>query len=293
MTAEVQNKTETVKKPAAENVLRPEKEWPWRLAGSLAVLLFIAFWAGLALTLKNDWVNKKIDGWKSEFYDWAAAQGFVLDDVVISGRDKTSKEEINALLQLKRGDNILKIDVYDIKQKLEQLPWVREAVVHKRFFPNILHIEVREKEVKAIWQINEKFYPLDADGKVIEAEYHISEPILLIVGAGAPENFKNLMEALKDEKYDYLEKVKVANFISGRRWNLILNDIREGITVKLPEENIGEAWKKLLKLNETKGIFKRKLTIIDLRLPHKIVVKLRKTRGEPPVKLNNQTERKT
>lgn len=293
MTAEVQNKTEMVRKTTAENVLRPEKEWPWRLAGSLAVLLFIGFWAGLALTLKNDWVNKKVDGWKSEFYDWAAAQGFVLDDVVISGRDKTSKEEINALLQLRRGDNILKIDVYDIKQKLEQLPWVREAVVHKRFFPNILHIEVREKEIKAIWQINEKFYPLDADGKVIEAEYHISEPILLIVGAGAPENFKNLMEALKDEKYDYLEKVKVANFISGRRWNLILNDIREGITVKLPEENIGEAWKKLLKLNETKGIFKRKLTIIDLRLPHKIVVKIRKSGREGKPQLNkNAAEHK-
>lgn len=283
MTEEVSNKTAEIKKTPADNVLRPEKEWPWRLAGSLAVLLFIAFWAGLVLTLKNDLVNKKIDGWKNEFYDRAAAQGFVLDDVVISGREKTSMEEINALLQLKRGDNILKIDVYEIKQKLEQLPWVQEAVVHKSFFPNVVQIEMREKEVKAIWQINEKFYPLDAEGKVIDAAYHISEPILLIVGAGAPENFKNLMEALKDEKYDYLEKVKVANFISGRRWNLILNDIREGITVKLPEENIGEAWKKLLKLNETKGIFKRKLTIIDLRLPHKIVVKIRKSRrGETP-----------
>jgi len=149
-----------------------------------------------------------------------------------------------------------------------------------------LQIEIHEKEVKAIWQINEKFYPLDAEGKIIEAEFHVSEPILLIVGAGAPENFKNLMMALKDEKYDYLDKVKVANFISGRRWNLILNDIREGVTVKLPEENIAAAWKKLLKLNETKGIFKRKLTIIDLRLPNKIVVKIRKSGSDKAPKLN-------
>ncbi|MBS4773367.1 MAG: FtsQ-type POTRA domain-containing protein [Proteobacteria bacterium] len=281
MAEQALNITEEIKKPAPdnpENIVRPEKEWPWRLAGSLGVLLFIAFWAGLVLTLKNDLVNKKIETWKNGFYDWAAEQGFVLDDVLVSGRDKTSKKEINDLLALKRGDNILKIDVYDIKQKLEKLPWVREVTVHKSYFPNVVHIEIQEKEVKAIWQINEKFYPLDAEGKVIEAEFHISEPILLIVGSGAPENFKNLMEALNDGKYDYLDKVKVANFISGRRWNLILNDIREGITVKLPEENIGEAWKKLLKLNETKGIFKRKLTIIDLRLPHKIVVKIRKAR---------------
>lgn len=286
MAKEAQNKSEEIKKPAADNVVRPDKEWPWRLAGSLGVLLFIAFWAGLVLTLKNDLVNKKIEIWKNDFYGWAAGQGFVLDDVVVSGRDKTSQEEINALLNLQRGDNILKIDVYEIKEKLEKLPWVREVTVHKSYFPNVVHIEIQEKEVKAIWQINEKFYPLDAEGKVIEADFHVSEPILLIVGAGAPENFKNLMEALKDGKYDYLDKVKVANFISGRRWNLILNDIREGITVKLPEENIGEAWKKLLKLNETKGIFKRKLTIIDLRLPNKIVVKIRKSRRGEETKLN-------
>ena len=102
-----------------------------------------------------------------------------------------------------------------------------------------------------------------------------------------------MLEAIKDDGDTYLQRIKVANFISQRRWNLILDDIKEGITVKLPEEDIEDAWKKLLKLNETKGILKRKLTIIDLRLPHKIVVKLRKTRGEPPVKLNNKTERKT
>ena len=276
MVKEKQSKTEEVKKPMADNVVRPEKEWPWRLLGSLGILLFIFFWVGVVLTLKNDLINKKIDSLKNEFYDWAATQGFVLDDVVVSGRDKTSKEEIN----------ILKIDVYDIKQKLEQLPWVKHVSVHKRYFPNVLQIEIHEKEVKAIWQINEKFYPLDAEGKIIEAEFHVSEPILLIVGAGAPENFKNLMMALKDEKYDYLDKVKVANFISGRRWNLILNDIREGVTVKLPEENIAAAWKKLLKLNETKGIFKRKLTIIDLRLPNKIVVKIRKSGSDKAPKLN-------
>ena len=161
------------------------------------------------------------------------------------------------------------------------------------FFPNVININLEEKEVRAIWQINEKFYPIDGDGKVIDANFRTQEPILLIVGAGAPENLKRLLEAIKDDGDTYLQRIKVANFISQRRWNLILDDIKEGITVKLPEEDIEDAWKKLLKLNETKGILKRKLTIIDLRLPHKIVVKLRKTRGEPPVKLNNKTERKT
>ena len=278
MADEVENiSPQPVVAQAGEKVLRLEREWPYRLAGGLVIFGTIALLAGIILTLKNDLVNKRIQEVKEEFYDWAGTQGLTLDDVVVTGRKRTTLNEINRLVDFKRGDNMLKIDVYDIKRKLETLPWVKTANVRRSFFPNVININLEEKEVRAIWQINEKFYPIDGDGKVIDANFRTQEPILLIVGAGDT----------------YLQRIKVANFISQRRWNLILDDIKEGITVKLPEEDIEEAWKKLLKLNETKGILKRKLTIIDLRLPHKIVVKLRKTRGEPPVKLNNKTERKT
>lgn len=264
------------KNTPANNVLRLEREWPWRLAGTVAVLGFIFVLAAIILTLKNDLVNKRINEIRDRLFEWGGTQGLVLEDIVISGREHTTKAEINQVLKLERGANMLKLDVYKLKQQLETLPWVKEAIVQKGFFPNVVNIRLIEREVKAIWQINEKFYPLDADGEVIKADYRVSEPILLIVGAGAPENFKNLMAALKTEDKDYISRVKVANFISGRRWNLILDDIRNGITVKLPEENIAQAWKKLVKLDETKGIFKRKLTIIDLRLPDKVVVKLRR-----------------
>lgn len=294
MADEVENiSPQPVVAQAGEKVLRLEREWPYRLAGGLVIFGTIALLAGIILTLKNDLVNKRIQEVKEEFYDWAGTQGLTLDDVVVTGRKRTTLNEINRLVDFKRGDNMLKIDVYDIKRKLETLPWVKAANVRRSFFPNVININLEEKEVRAIWQINEKFYPIDGDGKVIDANFRTQEPILLIVGAGAPENLKRLLEAIKDDGDTYLQRIKVANFISQRRWNLILDDIKEGITVKLPEEDIEEAWKKLLKLNETKGILKRKLTIIDLRLPHKIVVKLRKTRGEPPVKLNNKTERKT
>lgn len=291
------NKTKTDNQPEVSKVqtgavLRPEREWPWRLAGTIAVLGFIFVLAAIIITLKNDLVNKRIDEIKDCLFEWGGRQGLVLEDIVVSGREHTSKAEINQVLGLERGANMLKLDVYKVKQQLETLPWVKEAMVRKGYFPNVVNIRLIEREVKAIWQINEKFYPLDADGEVIKADYRIDEPILLIVGAGAPENFKNLMQALKNEDNDYISRVKVANFISGRRWNLILDDIRDGITVKLPEENIAQAWKKLVKLDATKGIFKRKLTIIDLRLPDKVVVKLRRGGSGKTFELQKAAEHK-
>ena len=287
MEQEAETKTST----PVENVLKPQREWPLRLVGTLFVLAFIFLLAALILTLKNDLVGKRLQELQEELYAFGGEQGMVLEDIVVTGRERTTKEELNQALGLKRGDNMLKINVYDIKEKVEQLPWVKQAFVRRSLLPNVLHIDIEERQVKAIWQINEKFYPLDEDGKIIEADYQITEPILLIVGAGAPENFKNLLDALKDGDKNYIERVKVANFISGRRWNLILDDIRTGITVKLPEDDIAKAWKKLVKLDETKGIFKRKLTIIDLRLPNKVVVKLRKGSEDEPEKLKNTKER--
>ena len=278
------------KKQAGNNVLSLEREWSLRLAGSIIVLAFIALLAAIILTLKNDLVNKRINETQEAFYDWVGSIGFVLNDVVVTGRGKTTLKEIENALNLKRGDNILKINLFDLKEKLEKLPWVKEAEVRRSFFPNVITINLKEKEVHAVWQISEKFYPLDEDGKIIDADFRATDPVLLIVGAEAPDNMKNLLDSLKKGDPMYLKRIKVANFISQRRWNLILDDIREGITVKLPEDNISEAWNKLIKLNETKGILKRKLTIIDLRLPNKVVVKIRKSKKEEVVKLNKSKE---
>ena len=286
--------TENTTNKNNENVVfKLEPEWVYRLVGNLVVLLFIVLVCGIILTLKNDLVNKRIEEVKENIFDFAGRQGLQLGDIIITGRQMTTQEEILDAVKLNRGDNMLKIDVFAIKKEVEKLPWVKSANVRRSFFPNVVKIDIQEKSVKAIWQINEKFYPLDEDGEVINADFRVKEPILLVVGEGAPENMNRFLKIIAQNDESYLSRIKVANFISQRRWNLILDDIHDGITIKLPEDNIDKVWKKLIKLDETKGILKRKLTIIDLRLPHKIVVKIRKTSGDASKLLKNALERRT
>lgn len=261
-----------------EKVMRPMKKWPGRLRASLFVLAMIILIASLIVILKNDLVNKKIIETQNAILDLVGEKGFGLDDIVIRGRERTTLDEIKQIIKLKRGDNILKVDVKKLKQNVETLPWVRDVKINRTFFPNVIQIEINERQVLAIWQLNERFYPLDMDGYVIEADYRPSKPMLLIVGAGAAENIIPFLDMVKKISPDFLERIKVANYISKRRWNVILDDIKDGITIKLPEEKVETAWKKLIKLDVSQGILKRKLTIIDLRLEDKITVKLRKAK---------------
>ena len=267
------------------------REWPFRLAGNLFLLGVIFMLASVIITIKTNLIGRKHTDLSTEFYNYSAGLGFKIDDIVITGRDKTAKQDILNALQLSRETNILNLDLRDLQQKVEQLPWVRHAVVKRRFFPNIIQIDIRERQVQSIWQLDHKFRPIDGEGNVIEADYTPDHPILLIVGEGAPENITALMKSITDDQ-NIFERIKVANYISGRRWNIVLDDVENGITVKLPEKHIDEAWKKLLKLNTTQGLLKRKLTIIDLRFPNKVIVKLGKMTPEERKKLKDVKERR-
>lgn len=267
------------------------REWPFRLAGNLFLLGVIFMLASVIITIKTNLIGRKLTDLSTEFYNYSAGLGFKIDNIVITGRDKTAKQDILNALQLSRETNILNLDLRDLQQKVEQLPWVRHAVVKRRFFPNIIQIDIRERQVQSIWQLDHKFRPIDGEGNVIEADYTPDHPILLIVGEGAPENITALMKSITDDQ-NIFERIKVANYISGRRWNIVLDDVENGITVKLPEKHIDEAWKKLLKLNTTQGLLKRKLTIIDLRFPNKVIVKLGKMTPEERKKLKDVKERR-
>lgn len=273
------------------NVVALPGEFGYRLVGNAVVLALIFLLGFVTLLLNSDIVARQISEWKEEWFAYTADAGFTLDDIVITGRDKTSRREIAEALNLQRGDNFLKINIYEIKKKTESLPWVRKAVIRRSFFPNVLQIDIEEKQVRALWQIKERFHPVDFDGNVIDAPYKPSKPILLIVGEGAPQHINALLKIVNSDEA-LAKRIKVANFISQRRWNLIFDDIKNGITVKLPERSVDEAWKKLVKLEKTKGILKRKLTIIDLRLKNKVIFELKRSDKSKSVKLKNIKETK-
>ena len=259
----------------AESKIYENVVWPYRLVGNL--LLICAIWVVTVcvITVRHNLVGKQIDSLLADVYNKSATIGWGLDDITLEGRQKTSVTDVMQVVELQRGDNILEINLQEVRDRIKSLPWVKDVTVIRRYFPNIIHISIKEKTVKSIWQYKNEFYPIDEDGQIIETEYVPQKNILQIIGEGAPENLNNLLQIIEPDK-ELFSRLKAANFISKRRWNLIFDDVEHGITVKLPEEDVAAAWKKLVKLDKTRGILKRKLTLIDLRLKNKVVVRLNK-----------------
>jgi cell division protein FtsQ len=97
-------------------------------------------------------------------------------------------------------------------------------------------------------------------------------PLPIIHWGEAPANIYNLFDIIS-EYPDLKERIKGATFIKKRRWDIYLDDIKEGLLIKLPEEYPESALKKLIDMEKKYKVFKRKLTLIDLRLPDRIDIK--------------------
>jgi cell division protein FtsQ len=65
--------------------------------------------------------------------------------------------------------------------------------------------------------------------------------------------------------------MRAAVLVAGRRWDLHLE---EGVTVKLPEKGIRQALAQLVKLDAEHGLLSRDVTVVDLRLPDRVTVRL-------------------
>lgn len=288
--------SEAKKIPAPQKItnqkIYPPFLWPYRLVGNVFLLTALVFFCFGVMVIKNNLVSQQLSSVSDYFYGITSYLGFTVDDILVYGRNKTDIEDINNIVGTNRGDNILKVDIREIKSELEKLPWVKSATVIRNYLPNILKIEIKEKEVKSMWQINNVFYPIDGEGAVINAEYVPSSPTLLLVGKGAPQHMNELLEVITVDEEIY-QRIKVANYISERRWNIILDDIENGITVKLPAQDMDKAWKKLLKLNKTQGLLKRKLTIVDLRFENKVLIKTGRSSEGERLKLGSNKESNT
>ena len=106
--------------------------WPYRLLGNLLLIGGIWLITFGVITIRHNLVSKHIDSLMTELYNKTATVGWGLDDVTLEGRSKTSKDDVLRVIGLKRGDNILEIDLNAVCEKVKTLPWVRDASVSRR-----------------------------------------------------------------------------------------------------------------------------------------------------------------
>ncbi len=206
------------------------------------------------------------------FQEAALSAGIRLDEIFVSGREKTPKKELLDALNAARGMPLTAVDIDLARDNIRRLPWVKSVRIERRL-PCCLYVRLQERTPVAVWQHNGLYNPVDEDGQVVETKAEKLNGLPLVVGEDAPEKTPEFLKFIAQEP-EVAKRVKAAVRVGRRRWNVILDDLEKGITVYLPEKDPASAWGRLARLDRTQAILKRRITLIDLRLPDKLTVRI-------------------
>lgn len=260
---------------------------PPRREGALLALLLVAA-IGLVAALAAGtwaWMNGRAQAALVEAgqatVEAAAELGLRLRQVSVEGREHTRASEILAALDLPQGAPLLALDPTAARERLESLPWVKEASVERRL-PDLVHVRLKERTPIALWdQGGGHFLLVDADGVAISDDLRGYADLPVISGAGAPKAAADLFTMLGGEPA-LARRVRAAVRVGERRWNLWIDGVgADGLEVRLPETDPARALSRLARLDEREALLARDLRVIDLRLPDRLVVRLNEDDATP------------
>ena len=256
------------REPPPRLVALVERHVPRRGGIAATVLLLLAS-AGFGIS-KGGHVDEFTTALSDTRNAIANSLGFKITTVAINGRKQLSQDEVLAIGGVNGRSSLLFLDATAVRDRLKANPWIADATVIK-FYPGSLEIDIVERSAFALWQKDGKLSVIADDGAVLEPYLQLRFLSLpLVVGKGAQTRARDFLALLA--RYPQVNNVtKAAIYVGERRWNLLTKD---GLDIRLPEHDVGNALATLSKLDQEDHLFSRDIVAIDMRLTDRLTVQL-------------------
>ncbi|MFO1210567.1 MAG: cell division protein FtsQ/DivIB [Amaricoccus sp.] len=199
---------------------------------------------------------------------------FVITSIDVPGVSRDLAEQIRVAAFVRLPVSSLELDVGAVRERIEALSAVERARV--RALPSgVLQIEAVERVPVVVWRAPDGIELLDRNGvRVAEVDSRLRRPDLpLIAGVGANQHVPEAL-ALLQVAQPIAPRVRGLVRMGERRWDLVLD--RDQV-VKLPEADPAQELGEVMALDKAEELFKRDLSVVDLRDPRRPMLRLTDT----------------
>jgi cell division protein FtsQ len=200
---------------------------------------------------------------------------FEVQKLSVSGLKRVEENQVLAKAGFDVGTNVFRVNLDEIRERVEELPWVRHALV-ERVLPDKIIIKIVEREPIGLARINGEVFQFDVDGKILDPDP--------VNGASFP-----ILDGLRTGDHTgNLEKVEVYRHVVDDLGQTALsevhiNDKREVTVVSASDPlliNLGAVefrtrWVKYLQLKPEIQRQYPQAVRVDLRFRNQVIVKLR------------------
>tara|TARA_B100001741_G_C16534853_1_gene591377 strand:- start:979 stop:1779 length:801 start_codon:yes stop_codon:yes gene_type:complete len=229
----------------------------------LIITIFFTIFGYKLIDNKNLEISKKIE--KFFLLSFFTSQ-FKIEKIQISGIENIKERTILKSLNIEQGSSIYKIDLKNMHKNLKNINFVSKATIERKF-NNTLKINIIEKKPVGILQKNNNYKIIASDGSLIDVQdiYEFSH-LPIFIGKNVEKKVNEILSLL--DETGFKKFIWSVTLINERRWNL---NLKNGITILLPEKQFSLSLKKINNLNKKHNFLASNLVEIDLRDKNKII----------------------
>jgi cell division protein FtsQ len=195
--------------------------------------------------------------------DIVVASGFGIEQISLVGHRFTTDAQLYAALMHHGARSQFSFDAEAARLRVEALPWIDKARV-SRVLPSGIRVEMTERQAVAVWLDGDAHVLVDATGRrLARVPASALAELPRITGAGAPAAVGQLLQTLALHP-GIRSRMEFARRQGERRWTL---ELAPGVTVHLPEHDLGPALQRLADLDAANELKSEGRLIVDLRHP--------------------------
>ena len=204
-----------------------------------------------------------------------SAKRFEVQKLSVAGLKHVRESEVLGKAQFELGTNAFRVDLNEIRSRVEELDWVRHASV-QRVLPDQIIINIVEREAIGLTRIKGEIYQFDVDGKIlnVDAESTTSFPILDSLRPGDHAGNLRKVEVYRSVLDDVGQTALSEIHVNDNR-DVTVVSASDPVMVNLGTGDFRTRWTRYLQLKPQIQQQYPEAVRVDLRFKNQVIIRMK------------------
>jgi cell division protein FtsQ len=199
---------------------------------------------------------------------------FEVQKLSVSGLKRVEENQVLAKAGFDLGTNVFRVKLDEIRERVEELPWVQHGVV-ERVLPDKIIIRIVEREPIGLARINGEVFQFDIDGTVLDPDPASGASFPILDGLRMGDQMRNLE---KVEVYrrvvDDLGQTALSEVHINDGQEVTVVSASDPVLVNLGTADFRQRWMKYLQLKPQIERQYPQAVRVDLRFRNQVIVRM-------------------
>jgi cell division protein FtsQ len=203
------------------------------------------------------------------------APRYDVQKLAVSGLHRVAENEVIAKVGFEVGTNVFAADLDRIRERVEELDWVRHATV-QRILPDQILINVVEREPIGLGRINGEIYQFDADAMILQLDGLSAASFPVLDGLRRADPARNLAKVQAYRRVlEELGQSDLSEVHVNDAGEVSLVSASDALLVNLGKEDFRNRWVRFLQLKPQIEQHYPGAVRVDLRFKNQVIIRMR------------------